>query len=115
MRLYEDGEFVEREDDRKSVRDIYREKFFASLSVDRSDDPFSVEAGSKSSLPDVLELAQKAIALHGGDASALRMSVDTLSNLALTSGASSLGNILDYQDTTVTSFAASHFLYSWRP
>lgn len=117
MRLYEDGEFVAKEDSRKSVRDTYRERFFSSLSVTRSEDPFAASGFGDTALSNLLTLAGEAMTVHGDDISALKMSVETLSQLGLASSNSTgtSADVLSYQNMTVTALAATHFLYSWRP
>lgn len=115
MRLYEDGDFVEREDARRAIRDTYRKKFFSSLPVQASTDPFSVEGDAGNSLANILSLAKRAGALHMGDTSAIAQSIETLSALGLSTGTNAGGSEgVSFQDMTIASLTSSHFLFDWR-
>ncbi|MBO0664601.1 hypothetical protein LQ948_18660 [Jiella sp. MQZ9-1] len=111
MRLYEDGEFIDKEDERRGIRDTYREAFFGSLGVERTKEPFLFSGASTDINSNVLNLITKAISLHGDDTSALISSLATISESALGPGtlSNSIGSILSYPSMTVASLAMSHF------
>ncbi|MUZ84275.1 hypothetical protein GOZ93_18835 [Agrobacterium vitis] len=111
MRLYEDGEFIDKEDERRGIRDTYREAFFSNLGVERTKEPFSFTGGSTDINSNVLNLITKAISLHGDDTSALTSSLAAISESALGPGtiSNSIGSLLSYPSMTVASLTMSHF------
>ncbi len=111
MRLYEDGEFINKEDERRGIRDAYREAFFSRLGVERTKDPFSFFGSSAEINSNILNLITKAISIHGDDTSALASSLAAISETALGPGKSAdfIGSILTYPAMTVASLATSHF------
>jgi hypothetical protein len=92
--VYNKGEFMDEEPDRRSVRDEEREKFFAKVGGERLKDPFSYEPDPAAQLEIVRGLMEEASGLHNDD----KQAISTLQSLVSTSaigvptlGASGLG------------------------
>lgn len=114
MRLYKDGDFVEREAERRSLRDEYRTKFFGGLSVSKTKDPFAYTPDPNAQLETVRTLIEKTISLHGDDFSALQALQSQIGSNALGVPADQLTTgVLGrpaYQDMTVAAFLSRHFV-----
>lgn len=70
-RRYDDGAFIEREPSRRSLRDEYRDKFFAELGGERLKDPFDFDPEPDAQLGIVIGLIDTAKSIHMDDTSAI--------------------------------------------
>jgi hypothetical protein len=94
MVVYNKGEFMDEEPDRRSVRDEEREKFFAKVGGERLKDPFSFEPDPAAQLELVQKLMAEALDLHNDDKQALSMLQSLVPSSAIgipSLGASSMG------------------------
>ena len=99
MVVYNKGEFMDEEPDRRALRDTYRDKFFAELGGERLKDPFAYDPDPAAQLELVGQLIDKAIGLHQDDKSALSAIKALVASSSLSvpvTGASALGRpVLD--------------------
>jgi hypothetical protein len=94
MVVYNKGEFMDEEPNRRSVRDEEREKFFSKVGGERLKDPFSYEPDPVVQLEFVRMLIDEACGMHKDDKQALSMlqSLVPTSEIGVpTLGASGLG------------------------
>ncbi|MCX8279182.1 hypothetical protein OSJ77_03180 [Phyllobacterium sp. 0TCS1.6C] len=115
MRLYKNGEFVENEASRRSLRDQSRDQFFAALGVERTKDPFACDPDPGAQLALVKTLIDETLSVHNVDRSALLavQSLVTTSALGIPSG-QLIPGVLGrpaYQGTTVASYLQRHFRF----
>lgn len=80
---YKSGNFVQRDPERRKLRDQKRNAFFSELELDRVNEPLNVSIPHGQRLDDVVRLMAQTIELHEGDKSGLQLAARAISELGL--------------------------------
>lgn len=112
---YREGIFIDRETERRALRDSTRDAFFAEIGIPRLKDPLSIDVDPAVQKAKVLELCGIARETHAGDLSGLDMLEAALGQLDFSIplvGLKGLG-ALTLADVSLQTLQKSHFDMSW--
>lgn len=112
---YLNGNFIQKENERRELRNKKRDEFFAAFGVERLTDPLRIDADPATQQAKVMELIEKAITLHDENTSGLHALRTSLQSLSFGLPVLSIGihNQLSLHDVTPEALQKINFNMNW--